>query len=268
MKKKRLDVALFEKGLAESREKAKALIMEGAVFIGGVKCDKPGMQVSETADITLKDTGCPYVSRGGYKLEKALDVFDIDPKDYIAMDIGASTGGFTDCLLQRGARKVYSIDVGTNQLAYKLRTDDRVVVYEKSNFRYFPPENVTDKIDIAVMDVSFISITKLTENLKNFTEDRTDFVFLIKPQFESGRDEVGKNGVITDRAVHIKTLHTVIGELDRQGYYLRALDYSPIKGPKGNIEYISRFSFLEEFKAGNTDEMIKETVEKAYAELK
>lgn len=184
------------------------------------------------------------------------------------MDIGASTGGFTDCLLQHGAQKVYSIDVGTNQLAYKLRTDERVVVFEKSNFRYFSPENVTDKIDVAVMDVSFISITKLTENLKNFTEDRTDFVFLIKPQFESGREEVGKNGVITDRTIHIKTLHTVIGELDRQGYYLRALDYSPIKGPKGNIEYISRFSFLEEFKAGNTDEMIKETVEKAYTELR
>ena len=265
MNKIRLDVALFERGLVQSREKAKTRIKQGAVTLSGSVCDKPSALVAADAQIALNDTGCPYVSRGGYKLEKALRVFKIDVRGKTALDIGASTGGFTDCLLTGGAKKVYSIDAGTDQLADKLRRDSRVAVYEKTNFRYFDKSEIEDIIDIVVMDVSFISITKLCGNLKNFIDEKTELVFLIKPQFESLREEIGKNGVITDGAIHKKTLKSVSASLVDLGYNLISLDYSPIKGPKGNIEFLGRFT-LSDYN-GNNDEMIEKCVESAHDEL-
>lgn len=267
MSKVRLDLLVYNKGLAESREKAKALIMEGNVYINGIKCDKAGTQCDENANVEVKDSGCPFVSRGGLKLQKALRIFDIDVTGFTALDIGASTGGFTDCLLKGGAKKVFSVDVGYNQLAYSLRCDERVVVLEKTNFRYLEKEYIPDKIDIAVMDVSFISITKLCENILNFINKDTDMVFLIKPQFESEKNEVGKNGVISDAKAHAKIVKNVVENLCSHGYYLRDLDFSPIKGPKGNIEFISRFSLKEEYSIDDYEGKIREVVKNAHEAL-
>ncbi len=267
MSKVRLDLLVFNRGLADSREKAKALIMEGNVYVNGIKQDKAGAQCDENAKIELKDTGCPFVSRGGLKLQKALQVFNINVEGFTALDIGASTGGFTDCLLKHNARKVYSVDVGYNQLAYSLRCDERVIVFEKTNFRYFEKENITDNIDIVVMDVSFISITKLCENILNFINEDTDMVFLIKPQFEAEKNSVGKNGVIADAKSHSKIVKNVVDNLYSHGYYLRELDFSPIKGPKGNIEFISRFSLKEEYQLENVESKIDEIVKNAHEAL-
>ena len=267
MTKSRLDVKLVEKGLVETREKAKALIMAGEVYVDGVKSDKAGTQVSDDCIIEVKGESCPFVSRGGFKLKKALECFDIDVSGFTAMDIGASTGGFTDCLLQNGAKKVYSIDVGYGQLAYSLRCDERVTVFEKTNFRYFDKSNIDDFIDIVVMDVSFISITKLCENIKNFITNSTDMVFLIKPQFESDKNTVGKNGVITDVKQHFYIVCNVVSKLREYGFFLKNIDFSPIKGPKGNIEFISRFTLDEKEELADGNASIKAAVRNAHEQL-
>ena len=268
MPKVRLDALVFQRGLTESREKARALIMEGSVYVNGMKADKAGMQVKEDVSIEVKDPSCPYVSRGGLKLDKALKVFDIDVTGYICLDIGASTGGFTDCLLKHGASHVYSVDVGTNQLAYVLRTDPRVTVYEKSNFRYFERTLVPDDLNIVVMDVSFISITKLADNIRNFVTDETDMVFLIKPQFESDRTTVGKNdGVITDAADHVRIVSSVVSAMEEKGFYVRDMDYSPIKGPKGNTEFVTRFTLREDLRHEDVSALVKDSDERAHREL-
>ncbi len=264
---KRLDIALFESGKVQSREKARSLIMEGCVFVNGQRVDKPGYPFKDGDKVEIKTDSCPFVSRGGLKLQKALHMFDIDPNGMIALDIGASTGGFTDCLLQNGAKKVYSVDVGYNQLAYKLRTDERVSVFERTNFRYMQTDAIGDRIDITVMDVAFISITKLCPNLKNFIDDKTKLVFLIKPQFESDKNMVGKKGVVHKKQDHIQIITNVVDILYNQGYYLKSLDYSPIKGPKGNIEFISEFSLNEDMKTEDIFSLIDECVTKAHKEL-
>ena len=265
-KKERLDVLMHDTGLAESREKAKRLIMAGLVFVDGKRIDKAGTKVDLYADVQLKGNDNPYVSRGGLKLDKAMKVFEIDAHGKTCMDVGASTGGFTDCLLQNGAVKVYSIDVGYGQLAYKLRTDERVVCLEKTNFRNMEYDLVGEKIDIAVMDVSFISVLKLADNLKNFLKEDSIVMSLIKPQFEAGREFVG-NGVIRDSAIHEKVLIDVITGLKEKGLYVKKLDYSPIKGPKGNIEFITYMTLKEEDLI-DIPVLAKETVRKAHGELK
>ncbi len=265
-KKIRLDVMMTERLLAESRSKAQAMIMAGVVYVNDIKVDKAGHQVTETDNIEVRDNACPYVSRGGFKLEKALKVFDFSVEGKTAIDIGASSGGFTDCMLQNGAEKVYAVDVGSNQLVYKLRTDPRVVSLEKTNFRNMPYETVGEKVDVAVMDVSFISITKLVENLKNFLKEDAHCVFLIKPQFEADKNDVGK-GVITDKKLHKSIVTNVIYALAEMNYQLLELDYSPIKGPKGNIEFISHYILKDTVDTSKYDEMILTAVNAAHGEL-
>ena len=240
--KKRLDVILVEKGFFQSREKAKAAIMAGEILVDGAIFDKPGMSVSEEAEIVYKGEKLPYVSRGGLKLEKALKSFNIDLNDAVCMDIGASTGGFTDCMLQNGAKKVYAIDVGYGQLDYSLRTDDRVINLEKCNFRYFEdnPENpvFTEKASFASIDVSFISLKLIFPKCVEFLSDDGSVCALIKPQFEAGREQVGKNGIVKDEGVHREVIHNVLDYANQSGLSFGGLDYSPIQGAKGNIEYL------------------------------
>ncbi len=240
--KKRLDVAVFEHGLTESREKAKALIMEGSVYVNGQRCLKAGEQVKEDDRIELRGKKMPYVSRGGYKLAKAMEVFPLDLKDKTCMDIGASTGGFTDCMLQNGAKKVYSIDVGYGQLAWKLVTDPRVVNMERTNFRYVTAEQIPEPIDFASVDVSFISLRIILPVLRERLRMGGQAVCLIKPQFEAGREKVGKKGVVRDVKVHTEVVETITQFALDHGFSLLGLTYSPIKGPEGNIEYLM---FLE-----------------------
>ena len=240
--KKRLDVAVFEQGLTESREKAKALIMEGSVYVNGQRCLKAGEQVKEDDRIELRGKKMPYVSRGGYKLAKAMEVFPLDLKDKTCMDIGASTGGFTDCMLQNGAKKVYSIDVGYGQLAWKLVTDPRVVNMERTNFRYVTGEQIPEPIDFASVDVSFISLRIILPVLRERLRMGGQAVCLIKPQFEAGREKVGKKGVVRDVKVHTEVVETITQFALDHGFSLLGLTYSPIKGPEGNIEYLM---FLE-----------------------
>ncbi len=236
--KKRLDLLVFEKGIAESREKAKALIMEGKVFVNNEKSDKPGTVYSEDVKIELRGKKMPYVSRGGYKLEKAMKVFPIDLKDKICMDIGASTGGFTDCMLQNGAKRVYSIDVGYGQLAWKLRTDPRVVNFERTNIRYVTEEQITDKIDFFSVDVSFISLCLVLPVAYKLIKDEATAVCLIKPQFEAGKENVGKKGVVRDPEVHRNVIQKIVDFVLENGFDVLGLDFSPVKGPEGNIEYL------------------------------
>ena len=238
MSKKRLDQLLFERSLAESREKAKALIMEGIVYVNGNKESKPGAQISEDSSIEVRGNPLPYVSRGGLKLEKALKVFDVDLKDKVCIDCGASTGGFTDVLLQNGAKLVYAVDVGYGQLAWKLRTDPRVINLERTNVRYIDREIIPDPIDLAVMDASFISLKLLLPAVSALLTDNADLICLIKPQFEAGRENVGKKGVVRDRETHLAVIKDIIAFAPSVGLYPVELDYSPIKGPEGNIEYI------------------------------
>lgn len=240
--KKRLDVAVFEQGLTESREKAKALIMEGSVYVNGQRCLKAGEQVKEDDRIELRGKKMPYVSRGGYKLAKAMEVFTLDLIDKTCMDIGASTGGFTDCMLQNGAKKVYSIDVGYGQLAWKLVTDPRVVNMERTNFRYVTGEQIPEPIDFASVDVSFISLRIILPVLRERLRMGGQAVCLIKPQFEAGREKVGKKGVVRDVKVHTEVVETITQFALDHGFSLLGLTYSPIKGPEGNIEYLM---FLE-----------------------
>ena len=237
--KERLDVILVKQGFAPSREKAKAILMAGNVFVDGQREDKAGMTFDESKiHIEVKGSTLKYVSRGGLKLEKALAEFPIALSHAVCMDIGASTGGFTDCMLQNGADRVYAIDVGHGQLAWKLRNDERVVCMEKTNFRYVTQEDIREQIDFASVDVSFISLTKILLPARNLLRSQGCMVCLIKPQFEAGRDKVGKKGVVREPEVHEEVVHKVIDYADMIGFEVNGLTYSPIKGPEGNIEYL------------------------------
>ncbi|MCI6239892.1 MAG: TlyA family RNA methyltransferase [Wujia sp.] len=237
-KKQRLDVLLVEKGLAPSREKAKAIIMAGIVYVDGNKEDKAGTTFPEQAVIEVKGKTLPYVSRGGLKLEKAMQQFPITLADKVCMDVGSSTGGFTDCMLQNGSVKVYAVDVGHGQLAWKLRNDPRVVCMEKTNIRYVTPEDIEELVEFSSIDVSFISLTKVLLPVKNLLTDNGQIVCLIKPQFEAGREKVGKKGVVRDRKVHEEVIRMVMDYAASIELYPLALDFSPVKGPEGNIEYL------------------------------
>ena len=239
MKGKRLDQRLFELGLAESREKAKATIMSGIVYVNGQKSDKPGTQVSDDAEIVVRGNACPYVSRGGFKLAKALEAFPVEPAGKVCIDCGASTGGFTDVLLKNGAAKVYAVDVGYGQLAWQLRQDSRVVVMERTNARALTPDMFPESMDLGVMDVSFISIRLILPALHGLLKPGGEVVCLIKPQFEAGKADVGKKGVVRDKAVHERVLREMCEFFPTAGYTLMGLDYSPIRGPEGNIEYLA-----------------------------
>lgn len=236
--KERLDVLLVQRQLAPSREKAKAMIMEGIVFVDGVREDKAGASFPAEAPIEVRGSTLKYVSRGGLKLEKAMNNFDISLEGRICMDIGASTGGFTDCMLKNGAAKVYAVDVGYGQLAWKLRQDNRVVCMEKTNIRYVSPENIADVLDFASVDVSFISLTKVLGPARELLSDNGEMVCLIKPQFEAGREKVGKKGVVRDPEVHREVIERVACHSQGLGFAVKHLDFSPIKGPEGNIEYL------------------------------
>lgn len=238
MKKVRLDQLVFDLGLTESRERAKTTIMSGHVFVNGQRADKPGMSVAPDAKVEIHGDALPFVSRGGYKLDKAMKVFPVDPAGKTCVDCGASTGGFTDVLLQHGAAKVYSVDVGYGQLAWKLRNDDRVINLERTNLRYVTDEQIPELMDIAVMDVSFISIKLVLPAVQRLLKDDADVVCLIKPQFEAGREEVGKKGVVRDIKVHEEVVHGILDFVPTIGLSVQGLDFSPIKGPEGNIEYI------------------------------
>ena len=237
--KERLDLLLVERGLASSREKAKALIMAGQVYVAGQREDKAGMLVEEEAEVLVRGPVLPYVSRGGLKLEKAIKTFGITLEGYICMDAGASTGGFTDCMLQKGAAKVYAIDVGYGQLAWKLRQDERVVVLEKTNVRYLDEEKVPDLCDFASADLSFISLTKVLLPIASRIREGGEMVCLVKPQFEAGKEQVGKNGVVRSATVHKAVCLSVLTFAQEHGFGVSGLDYSPIKGPKGNVEFLA-----------------------------
>ena len=237
-KKIRLDVAVFERGYAPSREKAKALIMAGQVYVNNQKVDKAGTEIKEDDVLEVRGNTLKYVSRGGLKLEKAMQEFPIDLNGKICMDVGASTGGFTDCMLMNGAVKVYSVDVGYGQLAWKLRCDERVVNLERTNFRYVTDEQIKDKIQFSSVDVSFISLKHILPNLNKLLSDNGQAVCLIKPQFEAGKDKVGKKGVVREKSVHLEVVNHVIAIAIENGFSVCGLQFSPIKGPEGNIEYL------------------------------
>lgn len=235
--KERLDVLLVKRGLADSREKAKAVIMSGNVFVEGQREDKAGTSFDDKAKIVVKET-LAYVSRGGLKLEKAMKEFGMDLNHKICMDVGASTGGFTDCMLMNGARKVYAVDVGHGQLAWKLRNDERVVCMEKTNIRYVTPKDIEEKVDFVSIDVSFISLQKVLPLVKELMREQGEMVCLIKPQFEAGREKVGKKGVVRDSKVHCEVVEETVKFAIALGFHVLHLDFSPIKGPEGNIEYL------------------------------
>lgn len=261
--KLRLDARIFELGLTESREKAKAFIMAGQVYVNGMKAAKAGMTVAETDKIEVRGTS-EFVSRGGHKLKKAMSVFPITLDEKICMDIGASTGGFTDCMLQNGAKKVYSIDVGYGQLAWKLRSDPRVVNLERTNIRYVTREQVPDVIDFFSVDVSFISLCLVLPAAYPLLGDNGECVCLIKPQFEAGKEKVGKKGVVRDKAVHAEVIKKVYDFAIELGFSVAGLDFSPIKGPEGNIEYLI---YLKKGSDTNADVDINAVVEASHTEL-
>lgn len=236
--KERLDILLVQKGYFPSRERAKAAIMAGVVYINNQISDKAGTAIDIDAEIFVKENLCPYVSRGGLKLEKALHTFQIHLENAIAMDIGASTGGFTDCMLKNGAKKVYCVDVGYGQLDYKLRIDERIVNMEKVNIRYVDPETIPDKMDFISIDVSFISLKLVLPVAYSLLMDGGQLVCLIKPQFEAGREQIGKNGIVRDKNIHIEVIEKVIAYCLREKYYVNGLTFSPMTGAKGNIEYL------------------------------
>lgn len=249
--KERLDVLLVQRGLAPSREKAKAIIMSGIVFVDNQREDKAGSFFDEKVNIEVRGKTLKYVSRGGLKLEKAMEEFGVELDNKVCMDVGASTGGFTDCMLQNGATKVYSVDVGHGQLAWKLVQDERVVCMDKTNIRYVTPEDIDDVLDFASIDVSFISLTKVLLPVKNLLRDNGQVVCLIKPQFEAGREKVGKKGVVRDKKVHIEVIENVIDFAKEIGFAILNLDFSPVKGPEGNIEYLL---YLEKMSEGEEKE--------------
>lgn len=236
--RERLDVLLVNRGMAESREKAKAVIMTGNVFVNNEREDKAGQKFSEDVYIEIRGKKMKFVSRGGYKLDKAVSVFSIQIEGRVCMDVGASTGGFTDCMLQNGARFVYAVDVGTNQLAWTLRQDERVRSMEKTNIRHVVPEDIGEPVDFVSIDVAFISLTKVLEPVRALMRDGAEMVCLIKPQFEAGREKVGKKGVVRDQKVHREVIEEVIRYAESIGFFIRGLDFSPIRGPEGNIEYL------------------------------
>lgn len=244
--KERLDVLLVKRNLAESREKAKAIIMSGNVFVEGQREDKAGSTFFDEVQIEIKGHTLPYVSRGGLKLEKAMNNFELNLKDKVCTDVGSSTGGFTDCMLQNGARKVFAIDVGRGQLAWKLRQDERVVSMEKTNIRYVTPEDLGEPIDFSSIDVSFISLTKVLLPIRNYLKPDGEIVALIKPQFEAGREKVGKKGVVREKSTHHEVIEQVISYAVSIGFQVLELEYSPIKGPEGNIEYLVHLKKTEE----------------------
>ena len=238
MAKERLDVLLVNRGLAASREKAKAIIMSGNVYVDGQKEDKAGQTFPEEANIEVRGSTLKYVSRGGLKLEKAMECFDVSLSGKICMDVGSSTGGFTDCMLQNGAVKVYAVDVGHGQLDWKLRNDQRVICMEKTNIRYVKPEDIEDRIQFSSIDVSFISLTKVLGHVKELLTDDGEIVCLIKPQFEAGREKVGKHGVVRDASVHKEVIDMVMNYAVSINFEVLNLEFSPVKGPEGNIEYL------------------------------
>ncbi|MBQ9838535.1 MAG: TlyA family RNA methyltransferase [Oscillospiraceae bacterium] len=236
--KKRLDVLLVEQGYADSRTKAQAIIMSGQVYVDGQKADKPGMSFDETLPLEVRGAACPYVSRGGLKLEKALRDFGVDPTGFVCSDSGASTGGFTDCLLQQGASKVFAIDVGYGQLDWKIRSDPRVVVMERTNVRYVTPEQLGEPLDLSVIDVSFISLKIVLPVIKTFLKPTGQVLCLIKPQFEAGKDKVGKKGVVRDPQTHKEVLDNFVELANELEFKILGLTFSPVKGPEGNIEFL------------------------------
>ncbi len=240
--KKRLDVLLTERMFAESRAKAQAIIMSGNVYVDGQKADKPGTSYEESVEIEVRGAVCPYVSRGGLKLEKALRDFGVKPVDFVCSDSGASTGGFTDCLLQQGAKKVFAIDVGYGQLDWKIRSDPRVVVMERTNIRYVTPEQLGEPLDLSVIDVSFISLKIVLPTIKTLLKPTGQVLCLIKPQFEAGKDKVGKKGVVRDPATHQEVLDSFVSLAHDQGFKILGLTFSPVKGPEGNIEFLGHLS--------------------------
>jgi len=262
--KQRLDVYLFENGFAESREKAKAIIMSGNVYINNQKADKAGDNVSDGDEVEVRGKTNPFVSRGGLKLDKAIKVFGVSLENKVCVDIGASTGGFTDCMLQNGAKKVFCIDVGYGQLAWKLRCDPRVVNMERTNIRYVTTDQIGEKLDFASIDVSFISLKLVLPVAKELTGDNGEILCLIKPQFEAGREKVGKKGVVRDINVHLEVAETVVAFAESIGLYPKALDYSPVRGPEGNIEYLLYLSKNEEEK---TEINIKEVIDSSHKVL-
>lgn len=244
--KERLDVLLVKRNLAESREKAKAIIMSGSVFVDGEREDKAGSSFPEDVQIEVKGHTLPYVSRGGLKLEKALENFDVTVEGKVCTDVGSSTGGFTDCMLQNGAVKVFAIDVGRGQLDWKLRQDERVVCMEKTNIRYVTKEDIGEPVDFSSIDVSFISLTKVLEPIRNYLTSDGEIVALIKPQFEAGREKVGKKGVVRERSTHHEVIEKVASYANSIGFEILNIDFSPIKGPEGNIEYLIHLKKREE----------------------
>lgn len=264
MEKKRLDVLLFERGLAESRQKAQAVVMSGQVYVNGQKVDKAGTPTPADAPIEVRGGGLKYVSRGGLKLEKAMETWPISLAGAVCADIGASTGGFTDCMLQNGASKVYAVDVGYGQFAWKLRSDTRVVCMERTNARYLTHEQIPDELDFASVDVSFISLNLILPPLRGLMKRSGQAVCLIKPQFEAGKDKVGKKGVVRDKAVHQEVLEHFLEHAASAGFGVRRLTWSPIRGPEGNIEYLGWLS-AEGGMAGSWD--LKELVEASHAKL-
>lgn len=260
--KERLDVLLVQRGIAASREKAKAMIMAGEILVDGEREDKAGSMFPDTVTITQKGRPLPYVSRGGLKLEKAMTHFGLDLKGKICMDVGASTGGFTDCMLQNGAVKVYAVDVGHGQLDWKLRNDERVVCMERTNIRYVTPEDLQEPVQFVSIDVSFISLTKVLLPVRNLMEDGAQMTALIKPQFEAGREKVGKKGVVRDPKVHLEVIEQVISYARSISFGIRHLEFSPIKGPEGNIEYLLHLVKLPEGIAEEENSVSPENVVK------
>ena len=240
--KQRLDLLMTERGLCDSRSRAQALIMSGAVFVDGQKCDKAGTPVADDAAVEVRGETCPFVSRGGLKLEKALREFGVDPTGYVCSDSGASTGGFTDCLLQKGAKKVFAIDVGYGQLAWALRTDPRVVCMERTNIRYVTPEDLGEPLDLSVVDVSFISLRLVLPAVQKLLKPTGQVLCLIKPQFEAGKDKVGKKGVVREKSTHVEVLEQFLGLADELGFTVRNLTFSPVKGPEGTREFLGHLS--------------------------
>ena len=240
--KKRLDVLLTEQGYADSRSKAQAIIMSGMVYVDGQKADKPGISYEESVSIEVRGAVCPYVSRGGLKLEKALRDFGVKPEGYVCSDSGASTGGFTDCLLQQGAKKVFAIDVGYGQLDWKIRSDDRVVVMERTNIRYVTPEQLGEPLDLSVIDVSFIGLEIVLPTIKTLLKPTGQVLCLIKPQFEAGKENVGKKGVVRDARIHQMVLDNFVSLVDGLGFRILGLTFSPVKGPEGNIEFLGHLT--------------------------
>lgn len=271
MKKERVDILLVEQGLFETREKAKRAIMAGIVYCEEMRLDKPGEKINKESKLTVKGKTLKYVSRGGLKLEKALEVFDVNIENKVLLDIGSSTGGFTDCALQNGAKMSYALDVGYNQLAWKLRQDERVIVMERTNFRYVTPADLKEGMpDFASIDVSFISLKLILPVLKTLLVAKSDVIALVKPQFEAGREQVGKKGIVRDKKVHVAVLEKIIHFSMEEGYKVKGISFSPITGGDGNIEFLLHLHWDEQPNDKESDftDLIKETVTLAHNELK